>query len=254
MRVGKVAYVDIVADAGAVVAGVIVAENFNCLAAAQGYVEDQGYQVRFGLVGFASGDDSASLAAGFGSAGYVEVAERGRAQAMNAMEPAEHVFDEQFGLAIGVGGAQFGGFGDGDGFGFSVNGRCGAENKSPGPGGEDGFEQRESGGGVIAEVDFRLLHGFAGFDERCEVENTVKGNLFISGPTEEAFDLRTISNIGFNEFNALGNEVAAGVAEIVNYGDLMPSLDQQFRNGTTDITGTARDHNLHKKITPQTAF
>src|SRR5271155_390135 len=170
------------------------------------------------------------------------------------MEPAEHVFDQQFGLAIGVGGAQFGGFGDGDGFGFAVNGGGGAENKALGSGGEDGFEQGQGGGGVIAEVDFRLLHGFAGFDKGSEVENAVKGNLFIGCPTKETFDLGTICNIGFNEFNALRDEVAAGVAEIVDYRDLMPLLHQQFRNGTTDITGTARDHNLHKKITPQPAF
>jgi hypothetical protein len=52
----------------------------------------------------------------------------------------------------------------------------------------------------------------------------------------------------------LGNQVAAGVAEVVDDGDLMPLLDQQRRNGTSDISGTAGNHDLHKKITPFPAF
>jgi hypothetical protein len=49
--------VDVVADAGAVVGGVVFAEDLDGGAAAEGYVEDERDEVRFGLVGFAAGDD-----------------------------------------------------------------------------------------------------------------------------------------------------------------------------------------------------
>ncbi len=86
---------DVVADAGAVGGGVVVAEDEDFFAAAEGDIEDEGDDVGLGLVSFA--------AVGEGS-GYVEVAERGVAEAVNLIEPAEHVLDEELGFAIGVGG------------------------------------------------------------------------------------------------------------------------------------------------------
>ena len=171
-------------------------------AAAEGYVEDERNEVRFGLVGFAAGDDSAALTAGFGSAGDVEVAQGGGAQAVNLVKPAEHVFDEELGFAVGVGGTQGGGFGDGDGFRLAVNGGGGAENEAFGSGGENGFEQGQGRGGVVAEVDFGLLHGFAGFDEGGEVQDAIEGGLFSGSLTKKAFDAGAIGDIGLDEFDA----------------------------------------------------
>ncbi len=54
--IGEVGDVDVVADAGAVGSGVVVAEDFDEVAAAQGDVEDQGNEVGLGFVGFAAGD------------------------------------------------------------------------------------------------------------------------------------------------------------------------------------------------------
>ena len=61
-----------------------------------------GNQVRLGLVGLAAGDALGTL----GRSGHIEVAQRGVAQAVNPVEPAQHVLDQQFGLAIGVGGQE----------------------------------------------------------------------------------------------------------------------------------------------------
>ncbi len=57
--VGEVGDVDVVADAGAVVGGVVVAEDLDGGAAAEGDVEDEGDEVRFGLMGFAAKDGRA---------------------------------------------------------------------------------------------------------------------------------------------------------------------------------------------------
>ena len=56
MRVGQVGDVDVVADAGAVGGGVVVAVDPDRLAPAQGHVENQRNQVRLGLVRLAAGD------------------------------------------------------------------------------------------------------------------------------------------------------------------------------------------------------
>ena len=99
MRVGQVGDVDVVADAGAVGGGIVVAVDANGGASPERDVEDERNQVGFRVVGFAAGDALGT----FRRAGYVEVAQRGIAQAVNAIEPAEHVLDKQLGLAIGIG-------------------------------------------------------------------------------------------------------------------------------------------------------
>jgi hypothetical protein len=52
--VGEVGYVDVVADAGAVGGGVVVAEDEDLFAASEGDIEDEGDDVGLGLVGFAA--------------------------------------------------------------------------------------------------------------------------------------------------------------------------------------------------------
>jgi len=116
--VGEVGYVDVVADAGAVGGGIVFAEDEDLFAAAEGNVEDEGDDVGFGLVGLA--------AVGEGS-GYVEVAEGGVAEAVEAVEPAEHMLDEELGFAVGVRGSEFCGLFDGGNFRFAVDGGGGGE-------------------------------------------------------------------------------------------------------------------------------
>ena len=202
------------------------------------------------FVSFAAGDDAASFSSSFRCSGDVKVAQRGGAQAVNLVEPGEHVLGEKLGFAVGVGGAQGGGFGDGHSFRLAVEGGGGAENKALRPGGEDGFEQGEGGGGVVAEVDFGVLHGFAGFDQGGEVEDAVEGRLFSGCVAKKLFDASTIGDVGFDEFDTGGDQIAAGVAEVIDDYDLVPLAGQERRNCAADISGPARYHDLHKKICP----
>jgi hypothetical protein len=246
MGVGQIADVDVVADAGAVVGGVVVAEDLDGGAAAEGYVEDERNEMRLGFVGFASVDDSAAGCADFGGAGYVEIPKRGGAQAVNPVKPAKHVFDEELGFAVGVGGAKGCGFGDRNGFRFAVDGGCGAENNALRAGCEDGFEQGESGSCVVAEVDFGVFHRFASFDECGEVQDAVKGSVSSSRFAKEAFDAGAICNVGLDKLNAIRNLFATGVAEVVDYHDLVSSLDKKYCDCSAYIPGAAGDHDLHK--------
>ena len=250
VSVGEVGDVDVVADAGAVVGRVIFAEDFNGGAAAEGDVEDEGDEVRLGFVGFSAGDDTASLSTVFRGSGNVEIAERGGAQAVDLVEPVEHVLDEELGLAVGIGWLEGGGFGDRNGLRLAVDGCGGAEDQAPGAGGVNRFQQGKGGGSIVAEVNLGVFHGFAGFDEGGEVEDTIKGSVFIGGPAKKSFDLSAIRDIRFYEFDAGGDLFATGVAEIVDDDDRVTLPGEESRYCTSDITRTAGNHDFHKKITP----
>ncbi len=126
--------------------------------------------MRFGLVRFAAGDAVGT----FGGSSDVEVAQRSVAQAMDAVEPGEHVLDQQLGLAIGIGGAEARIFLDGNRLRLAIDGGSGGEDEAAGAVGEHGLKQGKSGGGVVAKEELRMNHGFAGFNEGGEVENAIE--------------------------------------------------------------------------------
>src|SRR5947209_1087163 len=175
--IGEIADVDVVANAGSVLGGIVLTEDLDARAAAQGDVEDERNEVRLGLV---------RLAVAFDGAGDVEVAEAGVAQAVDAVDPGEHVFDEELAFAVGVGGQKAGVFGDGSGFWFAVAGGCGTEDDAVVAGGEHGLKQREGGDSVVAEVELGELHAFAGFNESGEVHDSVEAGFAKDGLDEGA--------------------------------------------------------------------
>ena len=126
-----------------------------------------GNEVGFGLVGFAAGHAIGA----FGSSSHVEVAQRGIAEAVNAVEPGEHVLHQQLGLAVGVGGIEARIFLDRNRLRLAIDGGGGGEDEAAGAVGENGLKQAKGGGGVVAKEGFRMDHGLAGLDEGGEVEN-----------------------------------------------------------------------------------
>src|ERR1700750_291988 len=54
MRLRQVLHVDVVADAGTVRRGVILAEDLDIFAPSEGYIEDQWYQMRFRFMRFSA--------------------------------------------------------------------------------------------------------------------------------------------------------------------------------------------------------
>ena len=101
--IGEVLDVDVVSDAGAIRGGIVLAEDLDAGAEAEGDVKQERNEVGFGLMVFS--------VAGNGS-GDVEVAEGGVAKAVNLIHPAHHVLREELGLAVGVGGGELGVFKD----------------------------------------------------------------------------------------------------------------------------------------------
>jgi len=80
------------------------------------------------------------------------------------------------------------------------------------------------------------------------VENTFEGSVFSCCLTKKALDTGAIGDVGFDEFDAFRDQIAAGVAEIVDDNDLVSLADEEFRYGTSDISGAAGNHDLHKKF------
>ncbi len=173
-----------------------------------------------GLVGFAAGD----AVGAFGGAGDVEVAQRGVAEAVDLVHPAEHVLDQELGFAVGVGGLEARVFGDGDGFRLAVDGRGGGEDQLAGAAGEHGLEQAEGGSGVVAEVKFRLDHGLAGFNESGEMEHAVEGTSLLFCAGEDALEEGPVGQVAFNKLNALRKKIAAAMAEAVKNDSLVTAL------------------------------
>jgi hypothetical protein len=93
-----------------------------------------------------------------------------------------------------------------------------------------------------------VLHRFAGFDESGEVEDTVEGSVFSGRPAKEAFNLVAIGDVGFYKFDPSGDEIAAGVAEVVDDNDLMSLTGEKRRNCSADVSGTSSNHDLHKNF------
>src|SRR6185437_10409 len=224
---------NVVADAGAVFGWVIPAVDFDALAAAQRHVENERDDMRLGLMG---------LAASFDGSGDVEVAEAGVAEAVDAVEPFEHMLDQQLGFAIGVGGFEGGVFADGGGFGLAVDGGGGGKDEAVDSRGEHGLKQAEGGGGVVAEIDFWMLHAFAGLDERGEVHDAVDSG------AEELFERGAVGEIAFDKLHARGDHGAMGMAEVVVDDDFMALVEEQLGDSSTNIAGAAGHEDFQLRI------
>src|SRR5271156_3150056 len=156
MGIREVAYMNIVADAGAILSEIVLAEDLDVRATAKSDVENKRDRVRLGLVGFA---------VAFDRAGHVEVAKACILEAVNLIHPPEHVLDQELAFTIGVGGRELRVFKDGGGLGLAVAGCSRAEDQPFVPGSQHGFKECECRSGVIAEIYLGMLHAFAGFNK-----------------------------------------------------------------------------------------
>ena len=111
----EVADVNIVAYAGAIRRRIIGSVNPNTLPSAQRNVQDQRDQVRLRFMRFPAPSNRAS---------DIEVTQAGVAEAVDAMQPGQHLLHQQLRFAVRIGGVQRCIFLDWRPFGLAVNG-CG---------------------------------------------------------------------------------------------------------------------------------
>ena len=129
---GQVADVDVIANAGAVWRGVVGAKDGEVRTFALRDLQGQRNEMGFGMVIFA-------LVAGRASG--VEITETSVAQSVDAMEPGEHLLDEEFGFAVSIGGMEGVGFFDGDAVWSAVECGGGRKNEARDFVFEDSFEK-----------------------------------------------------------------------------------------------------------------
>ena len=125
MAAGQVDHVDVVAHAGAVMRGVVVAEDVQLLQLADGDLGDVGHEVVGDVVGVLA--DEAALVGADG----VEVAQQRDVQARVGLAVVhQDALDEELGGAVGVGGAAGREvLADGHGGGVAVHGGGGGEHE-----------------------------------------------------------------------------------------------------------------------------
>ena len=164
---GQVGHVDVVADAGAVRGGVVVAEQshptprpyppftvpLHC-AAAQGHPQDAGDQVRLRVVPLAQ---PPPVRPGRG-ARHVEVAQAHRADLVHPGVLGQCRVHGQLGSTVGAGRPGRGVLLDGRALGLAVDRRGGGEHDPGDPGLPHRLQQRQRTAQVVAPVQRRLGH------------------------------------------------------------------------------------------------
>src|SRR5215467_6147805 len=224
---GEVAHVNVVADAGAVRRRIVGSENGELRPLAEGYLERQRNQVRFRMV---------ILALIVGRASHVEIAQRGVAQTVNAMEPFQHLLYQQFGFAVGVGRLERSRFLNGRFFRGAVKRGRRGKDKAGNFVGEHCLQQSQRVGGVVAEVFLRQPHGLAGFDEGREVHHRQRVH---SG--KRAVERGAVADITNDQLDARRQSGAMPVRKIVVNHRLIAVCQQLSDDHASDITRTTRN-------------
>src|SRR5215469_11995717 len=140
---GEVVYVNVVANAGSIFGGIVSTEDGDELALPKRHLQHERNEMALTAMRFA--------AVGSGSRG-VEVTQAGIAKSVGALEPGEHLFNEELGFAVGIGGGKLVVFGNRNGLRLSVNGGSGGENEAQNVVAEHHAQKREGTRGVVVEV------------------------------------------------------------------------------------------------------
>src|SRR5580698_1374536 len=99
MCLREVLHMDVVANRGPVLGGVILAKNLDIGASAESHVENEWNQMRLRLMG---------LSPAWYRPRNVEIAQAGITQSVNAVDPGKHLLHQQLRFSIGIGGSERG--------------------------------------------------------------------------------------------------------------------------------------------------
>ena len=252
MPLRQIDHVDIIAHAGAVGRGVIVAEHVQAVQLADGDLRDIGHEVVGDAVRVLADQTALMRADG------VEIAQQHDAPlVVGGVNVLEDIFNVKLGRAVGVGGAarrhiltqRRGVVG-------AVNGGGGREHDFFHARVAHGFAERHRAAHVVLIIFQRLAAAFAHGLEPGEMDDRVD---FILG--KNSVQPRAVADVTFAEL-----EVAAGnfpdaierfrlaVIEIIEYNDLITLLDEFDAGVRADVTGAARNKNRHNSFLISSKF
>ena len=239
----KIHHVDVVAHAGAVVRGIVVAEHADAFQLAYGHLRNVGQQVVGDALGILA--DQAALVRADG----VEIAQQHNVPFVVAhVQVGQHLLQHGLRPAVGVRGVVLRAIlGDGDELRLAVHRGARREHEVLHAVRAGHVAQGQRAREIVPVVFQRLLHAFAHGLEAGEVDDGVH---FVLG--EDAVERRAIEDVRLVEFQAvvvcrqagdLSHPVKrelARVAQVV-HNDHVVALIQQFDAGvTSDEPGSAR--------------
>ena len=269
MAAGQVHHVNVVAHAGAVRGGVVVAEHTDLLQLAYGHLSHIGQQVVRNTLGILAD------AAGFVGADGIEVAQQHDVPLVVArVQVGKDLLEHRFGPAVGVGGVVLrAAFGDGHELRLAVHGGARREHDVLAAVLASNFAQNQGAGDVVPVVLKRLGHRLAYGLEAGEVDNDVHGvhgenglqggavqnvrlvegergprrNLAYrsAGHSRDGLGLFLVGQIGKHgrhagDFAHAPHGLATGIAQVVHDDDLVVTLEQFHHGVATDEPGTPR--------------
>src|SRR5579871_4246455 len=184
--------VDVIAHAGAVGRGIIVAEKFEGTTLPGDRLQRAGNQVSFRLVHFAD-------VSSFVGTGGVEVAQADRAQSVSTAVGFEGIFKKQFRNAVRIDRLPGRVFRDRHFRRYAVDRAGGRENKLLHAGVDGCIQQREPSLDVVAEILARVNDALAYLRVRGKVH-------YRRNSLQRAGQARLIENIGFDQLKAFGKK------------------------------------------------
>ena len=245
MTLCQVNHMDVVPDTGAVVGGVVVAEDAQLLPAANGGLGDEGHQV----VGNAPG----VLAQQTGLVGTdgVKVPQQNHAPlGVGVGNAGENLLGHILGPAVGVGAAAgAAGFLQRHFVVGGINGGRGGEDDGLHVEGLHHLGQHQGRVQVVVVVFPGLGNALTHSLETGEVNDAVN-LVFLEDGGQQCF----VPHIALVEFHLFAGELlhplqglGVGVAQIINDHYLMAAFQQLDAGVCADVPGTAGDKNIHKK-------
>ena len=230
---GQVFDVDVVADAGAVDCGVVVAEELELLPPSGGHVERDGDEVGLRVVPLADGQPVAQV-----RPGDVEVAQRDGGQVVRDRLGGERHVDGQLGGAVGAGGGLDGGLRDGQLGRVAVDGGGGGEDHPGHPGGADRVDERDRADRVGVPVQLGADHRLAGGDQGGEVQHAVEARVGGEHPGGLVHRQLDVGGVG-------GEGLPVTGAQVVQHGHLVAVVEQHPGHHAADVAGAAGDEQFH---------
>ena len=157
-----------------------------------------------------------------GSAGHIEVAQGGVAQAVDAVEPGEHVLDHQLGLAIDIGGIEARVFLDGNRLGLAVDRSRGRKDQASWAAWPERLQaerawrrcccgNRGSGCRMDSPASMRA----------AKWRTASKGVPESVAETKRFSSLDRSAKISLDEFDTRGDLLAAAMAQIIEYNGIV---------------------------------
>ena len=244
MAAGQVNDVDVVAHAGTVGRGVVVAKDVDFFQLADSHLGDVGHEVVGDAVGVLANEAGGMRTDGVKVAQHGDVERR-----VGVAAVGEDALGKHLGGAVGVGGGPGGEIlGDGHAGGVAVDGGRGGEDEVVAVMTAHDVQDVERAGQVVGVIldglGDALAHGLVGGELDDAVDVGVGG--------KDALHRRFVGHVGLDKAEILagdlfdaGQRFGAGVVEVIRHDDVVPCGQKLHAGVAADVAGATAYQNCH---------